>query len=355
LPREGRGDGHPDAGHDDPVRGDHDPAVPHVRRVRHGQLAVRGDHPVYLHPAVDPAVPAGVALVPLRDHRGRPHRRTQGALDLRAHLRADDEVHLRCGGGDHVHGVVEQLPLAARDPARQCGSDHAHAHREPHGGLRHRLRCAHARRAADLSADHLRLPHPAAGLRAGHHRSHQVTSTPASTPAFDIDRIADPEFFSENRIPAHSDHRWFADLDEARTGSSSFEQSLNGLWKFHCAKNQGQTIPGFEQSATDVSGWDDIPVPSHLPLQGYDRPQYVNVGDDWDGQEDIEPGQVPVRDNPIGSYVRTFELDRPLGDGERLSVTFHGAESAIALWLNGRYIGYSTDSFTPSEFDLTDA
>ena len=175
------------------------------------------------------------------------------------------------------------------------------------------------------------------------------------TPAFDIDRIADPAFFSDNRLPAHSDHRWFADLDEARTGTSSFEQSLNGLWKFHCAKNQSQVVPGFEQPQTDVSGWDDLPVPSHLQLQGYDRPQYVNVGYAWDGQEGIEPGQVPTRDNPIGSYVRTFELDRPLAIGERLSVTFHGAESAIALWLNGHYIGYSTDSFTPAEFDLTDA
>ena len=48
-------------------------------------------------------------------------------------------------------------------------------------------------------------------------------------PAFDIDRIADPTFVSENRMPAHSDHRWFADLDEARSGVSAFEQSLNGL------------------------------------------------------------------------------------------------------------------------------
>lgn len=174
-------------------------------------------------------------------------------------------------------------------------------------------------------------------------------------PAFDIDRIADPTFVSENRMPAHSDHRWFADLDEARDGTSSFEQSLNGLWKFFCARNQGQVPADLADPSRDVSGWDDIPVPSHLQLEGYDRPQYVNVGYAWDGQEDIEPGQVPERDNPIGCYVRTFTLDRPLAPAERLSVTFHGAESAIALWLNGRYIGYATDSFTPSEFDLTPA
>jgi beta-galactosidase len=174
-------------------------------------------------------------------------------------------------------------------------------------------------------------------------------------PAFDIDRIADPEYFSENRLPAHSDHRWFRDLEEARTGISSFEQSLAGRWSFLCARNQNEAPAGFADPAHDVSAWDTIRVPSHLQLEGYDRPQYVNVGYAWDGQEDIEPGQVPERDNPIGCYVRTFALDAPLRDGERLSVSFHGAESAVAVWLNGTYIGYGTDSFTPSEFDLTDA
>ncbi|MFT4052715.1 MAG: glycoside hydrolase family 2 TIM barrel-domain containing protein [Microbacterium sp.] len=172
---------------------------------------------------------------------------------------------------------------------------------------------------------------------------------------FDPSRIADPTYFSENRRPAHSDHRWFRDLAEARAGSSFFEQSLNGRWKFHYAKNQSQVVAGFFEPGHDVSGWDDIPVPSHMQLEGYGRPQYVNVGYAWDGQEDIRPGEVPVRDNPVGSYVRTFVLDQPLQAGERLSVTFHGAESAIAVWLNGRYLGYATDSFTPSEFDLTDA
>ncbi|MGB3731947.1 glycoside hydrolase family 2 TIM barrel-domain containing protein [Microbacterium sp.] len=171
---------------------------------------------------------------------------------------------------------------------------------------------------------------------------------------FDIDRIADPAFFSDNRVPAHSDHRWFADAAEAGTGASSFEQSLNGRWSFRCARNQHEVPVGFTDAGYDVSAWDEIRVPSHLQLEGYDRPQYVNVGYAWDGQEDIQPGQVPERDNPVGCYARTFTLDAPLREGERLSVSFHGAESAIALWLNGTYIGYSTDSFTPSEFDLTD-
>ncbi len=172
---------------------------------------------------------------------------------------------------------------------------------------------------------------------------------------FDLDRLADPEYFSEFRLPAHSDHRWFAGRAEAGAGTSSFEQCLNGLWKFHYAKNPGQVIAGFESVEVDCSSWDDIPVPAHIQLQGYDRPQYTNVQYPWDGQESVEPGEVPQRYNPVGSYVKLFTLDRPLRTGERVSVAFKGAESAVAVWCNGVYIGYGTDSFTPSEFDLTDA
>ena len=172
---------------------------------------------------------------------------------------------------------------------------------------------------------------------------------------FDVNRIADPEFLAENRMPAHSDHRWYASPEEAATGISSFEQSLSGTWKFHYAANFSDAIAGFEAPGFDCSGWADIAVPAHIQLQGYDRPQYTNVQYPWDGRESVQPGQVPQRFNPVASYVRTFTLDRPLAGGERLSVSFHGAESAVAVWCNGTWIGYGTDSFTPSEFDLTDA
>ncbi|WP_315093280.1 glycoside hydrolase family 2 TIM barrel-domain containing protein [uncultured Cellulomonas sp.] len=172
---------------------------------------------------------------------------------------------------------------------------------------------------------------------------------------FDLDRISDPEYVQENRLDPHSDHRWFASAQEATTGTSSFEQSLNGLWKLHYAKSPALVVPGFERVDVDDSGWDDVPVPAHVQLLGYDRPQYTNVQYPWDGYEQLEPGQVPQRYNPVATYRRTFTLEQPLEPGERLSVSFHGAESAVALWLNGTYVGYGTDSFTPSEFDLTDA
>jgi len=173
--------------------------------------------------------------------------------------------------------------------------------------------------------------------------------------SFDVRRLSDPTYVSDNRLGAHSDHRWFADAAEAAAGASSFEQCLNGTWKFHYAQNPAETVEGFEAVGFDCSGWDEIPVPAHIQLQGYDRPQYVNVQYPWDGLESVEPGRVPQRFNPVASYVRTFSLDRPLTDGERLSVSFKGADSALAVWVNGTWIGYGTDTFTPSEFDLTDA
>src|SRR5699024_653581 len=145
---------------------------------------------------------------------------------------------------------------------------------------------------------------------------------------FDPSRIADPTFVAENRMPFHSDHRWFSDADEARLGDSSFEQSLNGTWKFHYAKNPALAPQGFEAVDFDADAWDDIPVPAHIQLQGYDRPQYANVQHPWDGFEDIQPGEIPTQFNPVGSYVTHFTLDRPLSDGERLSVSFRGAESS---------------------------
>lgn len=171
---------------------------------------------------------------------------------------------------------------------------------------------------------------------------------------FDPARLSDPRYFAEHRRPAHSDHRWFRDEGELATGVSGYEQSLNGLWKFHYARNPRSVVPGFEQPDFDASSWDDIPVPAHIQLQGYDRPQYANVQYPWDGHEQLEPGDVPQRFNPVASYVTRFTLDRPVEPGERVALDVQGAESAIALWLNGTFIGYSADSFTPAEFDLTE-
>ena len=169
---------------------------------------------------------------------------------------------------------------------------------------------------------------------------------------FDESRLKDPAFFRENRLPPHSDHIPFASLEEAEEEKSSLRLSLNGWWKFFHALNPGQIIPGFEDPAYDCSAWADIAVPAHIQMEGYGHPQYCNIQYPWDGVEEIEPGQIPESFNPVGCYVKNFTLPETW-EGQRVAVSFQGAESCVAVWLNGQYVGFSADSFTPSEFELT--
>lgn len=171
---------------------------------------------------------------------------------------------------------------------------------------------------------------------------------------FDLSLLSDPQAVAIGTLPPHSDHRWFASAMEALSGDSSYEQSLDGLWKFDYSRNPQGAPFGFERPDFDVSTWDDIRVPGHIQLAGYDRPQYVNTQYPWDGQEDIVPPQAPTRFNPTACYVKDFHIERPRLAGDRVTVTFDGAETGIAVWFNGHYLGYAEDSFTPSEFDLTD-
>ena len=167
---------------------------------------------------------------------------------------------------------------------------------------------------------------------------------------FSLASLADPEFFQENRLPAHSDHHYYADMAELTRGESSYVRSLDGLWHFHYAKNPKLAPAGFEQLDFDCHDWDTIRVPAHFQMEGYGVPQYTNQTYPWDGQEAVVPGQVPEHFNPTGSYVKYFRL--PQG-WENLYLSLAGVESAVAVYLNGHYVGYSEDSFTPADFDLT--
>lgn len=170
--------------------------------------------------------------------------------------------------------------------------------------------------------------------------------------SFEIKKIHDPKFFKENCMSAHSDHISYADEKEAEEKKSSFRLPLDGIWKFHYAKNYAQAVTGFEAEDFDCKCWDDIRVPAHIQMEGYDIPQYVNIQYPWDGREDVWRDTVPSEFNPVASYVKYFTL--PEGFMKNgLYISFQGVESGFALWLNGQYVGYSEDSFTPSEFDLT--
>ena len=170
---------------------------------------------------------------------------------------------------------------------------------------------------------------------------------------FDYSLVKDPQYFKDGRMDAHSDHTYYRDGEEAKEKETSFRYDLNGIWKFHYARNYGSAIPGFEKTEYCCKDWDDIRVPAHIQMEGYDVPQYANVQYPWEGHEDIHPGEIPEHFNPVASYVKYFEVPEEM-QGKRLFISFQGAESGIALWLNGYFVGYSEDSFTPSEFELTE-
>ena len=167
---------------------------------------------------------------------------------------------------------------------------------------------------------------------------------------FTMEKLADPTFFQENRLPAHSDHGFYADVVEMAREESTFRRTLNGLWKFHFAKNLSLRPAGFEAMDYDCRSWDTIRVPAHLQMEGYGAPQYTNQTYPWDGHEAVTPGNIPERENPVASYVKYFVVPE---DWDNAYISFQGAESALVVWLNGHYVGYSEDSFTPADFDLT--
>lgn len=170
--------------------------------------------------------------------------------------------------------------------------------------------------------------------------------------SFSFDIVKNPEIFQENRLPAHSDHICYASEAEMGERRSSLRMSLNGLWKFSYAKNIDEAVTGFEALEYNCKNWDDITVPAHIQMEGYDVPHYTNTTYPWDGHEWVEPGEIPSRFNPVTSYVNYFELP-PQFEGKEVRICFEGVESGIALFLNGHYVGYSENSFNPCEFDLT--
>ncbi len=169
---------------------------------------------------------------------------------------------------------------------------------------------------------------------------------------FDYSQISNPEFYKENRLEAHSDHVHYPSWEAYRRRENPYRCSLNGLWKFSYARNLSCAIPNFADKDYDCSAWEDIRVPAHIQMEGYDAPQYVNMQYPWDGREEIGIGEIPTEFNPVASYVTYFDLPAGFQDNP-VYISFQGVESAMILWCNGFYAGYSEDSFTPSEFDLT--
>lgn len=160
-----------------------------------------------------------------------------------------------------------------------------------------------------------------------------------------LEWLANPEIYEVNREKAHSDHTY-------TTKDGNLRQSLNGTWKFNYTEHPDSRPADFYKTDFDVTSFDDIIVPGHIQLQGYDKPQYVNTQYPWEGHEQLVPPQIPKKRNPVGSYVNFFDVDKELL-GKETFISFQGVETAIYVWLNGEFVGYSEDSFTPSEFNIT--
>ena len=180
----------------------------------------------------------------------------------------------------------------------------------------------------------------------------------------DMKWLDNPEVFKVNQLEAHSDHCYYLDYSDMKKEKNPLLQSLNGQWEFAYSKNVMERPVDFYKETFDASGFDKIMVPGHIELAGYDKIRYINTMYPWEGKEyhrgaysmeatGAEEGMFSeAQYNPVGSYIKYFDLDKNMC-GKRIHICFEGVEEAMYLWLNGQFIGYAEDSFTPSEFDLT--
>lgn len=168
-----------------------------------------------------------------------------------------------------------------------------------------------------------------------------------------LEWLSDPEIYQVGREPAHSDHRFYTSYEEMRQHpEGSLRQSLDGEWMFEYSPSPALRPLAFYHAGVNLDSFGTIQVPGHWQTQGYGCPQYTNSLYPWDGKEFLRPPHVPKEENEVGSYARDFDLD-PSWEGRRVFVNFQGVETAFYVWINGSFVGYSEDSFTPSEFEVT--
>lgn len=173
-----------------------------------------------------------------------------------------------------------------------------------------------------------------------------------------------PAVFRINKEAPRATSMQFPTKEEATSKArleSTWCQLLNGDWKFHHTGNPSGKPAGFEAPGFDDSGWKEIPVPSNWQLHGYGAPLYTNIVYPFAKNPPFVMGEPPqhftnfpveVR-NPVGSYRHKFTLPETWKD-RRTAIVFGGVDSAFYLWINGKKVGYSQDSRTPAEFDITD-
>ena len=178
----------------------------------------------------------------------------------------------------------------------------------------------------------------------------------------DIRWLDDPQVFRVNRLDAHSDHKFYENKEDYEKKEQRLKQSLNGIWKFRYSENAMERPADFYQKWFQCRSFDEMKVPQHIELAGYDKIHYINTMYPWEGHIYRRPAGTgkekgkgmfsQAEYNPVGSYIRKFDLQDGLR-GKRIILSFEGVEQAFYVWLNGEFAGYAEDSFTVSEFDIT--
>ncbi|MFY0652418.1 MAG: DUF4981 domain-containing protein [Cyclobacteriaceae bacterium] len=173
-----------------------------------------------------------------------------------------------------------------------------------------------------------------------------------NTQSQDVKEWENPEIFQINREYPHAtffrhDSEQSA-LKTTKFENSPFYQSLNGIWKFNWVKKPAERPEYFYRDDFDVSGWEDIKVPSNWEIEGFGIPIYTNVKYPFP----VNPPFVNRDYNPVGSYKREFEVSDNWEDKE-IYLHFGGVRSAMYVYVNGNLIGYNEGSKTPAEYKIT--
>ncbi len=162
-----------------------------------------------------------------------------------------------------------------------------------------------------------------------------------------------PHVLGINKLPYH------ATLGKpSNISDRSDVVSLNGDWKFYWSPDPDQRPVGFESEEYDVSAWNNIAVPGNWQMQNFGKPIYVNMAYPFQRDRPSVTSEPPKdwyaydHRNPVGSYVKEFDVT-PEMLGKNITLCFEGVKSAMYVWINGKKVGYSQNSMSPAEFDIT--
>jgi len=163
-----------------------------------------------------------------------------------------------------------------------------------------------------------------------------------------------PEIFKINKEDGHAIMMPFdSEKDALSAKESNYKQSLNGKWKFYWQRGLKNQPENFQLTSFDDSHWDEINVPSVWQTQGYSVPYYY--ASTFPKAFSRSKGKIPSIDHDmqeIGFYRKSFTLNENF-NGREIFLHFGAAKSALEIYVNGEFVGYSQGSMTPHEFNVT--